>query len=241
METAFVFLDETGRLPVPRDRFFGVGLLKCPEPAVIQRPVQLLRDKLPFRAEMKWSEVRQNTLPIYRRALSCFFDCPEAKFACFITDKTVMDPNKRFGNQWRAYERLAAQLLVGNIRPNEQVTVLADEYSTPPGETFEENVRELVERRLQRGAISGVCRMRSTGVDLFQILDVLLGAVAYDYKLNAGLIGGNNPKMRMLTHIKNRFGVSTFVGGHHGDRLNVKEFGSAARARKEDYRKLARR
>ncbi len=199
--------------------------------------MQLLRDQEPFRAEMKWSEVRLNTLPIYKKAIGCFFNCPEAKFACFISDKTVMDPNQRFGNQWRAYERLASQLLIGNIRPDEQVTVLADEYSTPPGETFEENVCAPVERKLQREAISGVCCMRSTGVDLFQILDVLLGAVAYDYKLNAGLIEGWNPKMRLLTHIKNRFGVETFVGGHHGDRLNVKEFGSAARARQTASRR----
>ncbi len=240
METAFVFLDETGRLPVARDRFFGVGLVKVPEPAVIQRPLQRMRDQKLFRAEMKWSEVRLNTIPIYKQALSYFFDCTDAKFACFISDKTVMNPSKRFGNQWRAYERLAAQLLVGNIKPGEHVTVLADEYSTPASETFEENLRALVEKKLQRDAICGVCRMRSTGVDLFSILDILLGAVAYDYKLNAGLITGHNPKMRMLTHIKNRFDVETFVGGHHTDRLNVKEFGSAARSRPK-RRSLLRR
>jgi hypothetical protein len=83
--------------------------------------------------------------------------------------------------------------------------------------------------------------MRSTGVDLFQILDVLLGAVAYDYKLNAGLITGHNPKMRMLNHIKNRFDVRAFVGGHHGERLNVKEFGSAARAARGTPGSLMRR
>ena len=230
METAFVFLDETGRLPVPRDRFFGVGIIKIPEPAVIQRPLQRMRDQKEFRAEMKWGEVRLNTIPIYKQALSYFFDRPDAKFACFISDKDVMDPSKRFGNQWRAYERLAAQLLIGNIKPGEQVIVLADEYSSPPTETFEENLKAQVDKRLQRDAICGVCRMGSTGVDLFSILDILLGAVAYDYKLNAGLITGHNPKMRMLTHIKNRFGIDTFVGGHHLDKLNVKEFGSAARA-----------
>jgi hypothetical protein len=38
--------------------------------------------------------------------------------------------------------------------------------------------------------------MRSTGVDLFQILDLLLGAVAYDHKRAAGLLTGSssNPK-----------------------------------------------
>lgn len=227
MKSAFIFLDETGRLPVARDRFFAVGLLKCPEPAVIQRPMQRLRDQREFRAEMKWSEVRLNTLPIYRQALGFFFDCCDAKFSCYVTDKNVNDPIKRFGNQWRAYERLATSLLVGNIAPHERVTILADEYSTPPTETFEENLRGLVHKKLGREAVCGVCRMRSTGVDLFQILDVLLGAVAYDFKITARLAEPptHNPKGRLLSYIKDRFGVATFVGGHSDDRLNVKEFG----------------
>lgn len=235
MNSAFMFLDETGRLPVARDRFFAVGLLKIPEPAVIQRRMQRLRDQKEFRAEMKWSEVRLNSLPLYREALGFFFDCQEAKFSCFVTDKTINDPIKRYGNQWRAYERLSAQLLVGNISQGERVTVLADEYSTPVNEKFEENVRGLVDKKLQRHAVCGVCRMRSTGVDLFQILDVLLGAVAYDFKIAAGLIDTPNPKGRMLNFIKDRFGVQTFVGGHQAPRLNVKEFGSNPTAFQRAY------
>lgn len=235
MGSSFMFLDETGRLPVARDRFFAVGLLKCPEPAVIQRRMQRLRDQKEFRAEMKWSEVRLNTLPLYRQALSFFFDCEEAKFSCYVTDKTVNDPIKRFGNQWRAYERLATSLLVGNISQGERVTVLADEYSTPATETFEENLRSLVDKKLQRHAVCGVCRMRSTGVDIFQVLDVLLGAVAYDFKVSAGLMDTHNPKGRMLNFIKDRFGVQTFVGGHQGHRLNVKEFGSSTTAFQRAY------
>jgi hypothetical protein len=235
MNSAFMFLDETGRLPVARDRFFAVGLLKVPEPAVIQRHMQRLRDQKEFRAEMKWSEVRLNSLPLYRQALGFFFDCADAKFSCFVTDKTINDPIKRFGNQWRAYERLATSLLVGNISPGERVTVLADEYSTPVTETFEENLRRLVDKKLQRQAVCGVCRMRSTGVDLFQILDVLLGAVAYDFKVAAGLIDTQNPKGRLLNFIKDRFGVQTFVGGHQGPRLNVKEFGSNPTAFERAY------
>ncbi len=194
--------------------------------------MQRLRDQKEFRAEMKWSEVRKNSIPIYRKALGYFFDCTEAQFACFITDKTVNDPIRRFGNQWRAYERLAAQLIADNVGKNERITVLADEYSTPSNETFEENVRELVGKRLGREALCGVCRMRSTGVDLFQILDVLLGSVAYDYKVMAGLTSTNNPKGRLLSYIKDRFEISTFVGGHYDDRLKVKEFGKSTALRR---------
>jgi hypothetical protein len=224
--TSFAFLDETGRLPVARDRFFGVGLLKCPEPAVIQRPMQALRDRKDFRVELKWAEVRQNVLPLYKEAVRCFLRCQEAQFACFIADKQANDPIARFGDQWRAYERLAAQLVIGNIAPNETVTVLADEYSTPSNQRFEENLRAHIDQRLGRRAVTGVCRMRSIGVDTFQILDLLLGAVAYDYKGDAGLLTGSptNPKGQLLAFIKNELGVTAFAGGQRTSRVNVAEY-----------------
>ncbi|HEV2250275.1 MAG TPA: hypothetical protein VGT60_07200 [Candidatus Limnocylindria bacterium] len=114
--------------------------------------------------------------------------------------------------------------------PHEYVTVLADEYSTPAHVTFEEDFQKHVEDKFQRRAIIGVCRMRSTGVDLFQVLDLLVGAVAYDYKLQAGLVDAatRSPKRELLMHILGGFGIKTFVGGVRGPRLNVAEFGHPA-------------
>src|SRR2546423_296237 len=108
-------MDETGRLPIAMDRFFAVGILKCPEPAVIQRPLQALRDKRHFRSEIKWFEVTPHTVSLYKDALECFFGCAEATFACFIADKSSKNPLARFKNQWEAYEWMASQLLIGNI------------------------------------------------------------------------------------------------------------------------------
>lgn len=107
------------------------------------------------------------------------------------------------------------------------MSILADEYSTPISVTFEEDLQKQVEDSLRRRAIIGVCRMRSTGVDLFQVLDLLLGAVAYDYKLKAGLIPatGKSPKRELLAHILAGFAVPKFVAGVRGPRLNVAEYG----------------
>jgi len=109
------------------------------------------------------------------------------------------------------------------------VTILADEYSTPPTVTFEESLQKDIEDRLRRRAVIGVCRMRSTGVDLLQVIDLLLGAVAYDYKRAAGLIptSTKSPKPELLAHILGGFGITTFVGGARGTRLNVAEYGAA--------------
>jgi hypothetical protein len=103
--------------------------------------------------------------------------------------------------------------------------VLADEYSTPAKVDFEGNVRRCVNGRLGQKVVVGICRMRSTGVDLFQVLDVLLGAVVYDYKMQAGLIpgAGSPPKVDVLNHIRGNLGVASLIGGIKGRRINIAE------------------
>lgn len=105
--------------------------------------------------------------------------------------------------------------------------MIADEYSTPPTETFEENVRDYVNRALNRGAVAGVGRMRSSGVDLLQLVDLLLGAVVYEYKAASGVVDlvPNTPKAKLLQHLKQQAGVKTFVGGYRDERLNIAEYG----------------
>jgi hypothetical protein len=159
--------------------------------------------------------------------VDCFFACPAAAFACYISDKKTADPIRAYGNQWRAYEGLACHLLLATVGPTEHLIVLADEYSTPAQVTFEANVRDCVNTRLRQKHVIGICRMRSTGVDLFQVLDVLLGAVAYDHKRCAGVLpgGGSAPKLALLEYIQARAGISTFVGGVATGRCTVIEGG----------------
>jgi len=70
--------------------------------------------------------------------------------------------------------------------------------------------------------------MRSSGVDLLQMIDLLLGAVVYEYKAESGVVdlAAYKPKVRLLKHIKTRAGVKTFVGGFRDARLNIAEYGS---------------
>ncbi len=102
----------------------------------------------------------------------------------------------------------------------------ADEYSTPPGETFEENVRDYVNARLKRQAVAGVCRMRSTGVDLLQLVDLVLGAVVYEHKAKSGIVAlaSYKPKVKLLQHLKSTLGAKTFVGGYKDECLNIAEY-----------------
>jgi hypothetical protein len=225
IEHSFGFLDETGTLHAARDPFFAVGLLRCREPYTLLRPLQRMRDRQSFYDELKWNKVSAKKMPILKTVIDVFFGCAEASFSAFIVDKQQHDVIARFGGQFEAYEAVARQLVRGSIRRGEVMWVIADEYSTPPTVTFEENVRDHVNRAFRRQAVAGVCRMRSSGVDLLQLADILLGAVVFDHKLKLG-IARYKPKRELLDYIKCKGGVSSFVGDHQDNKLNVREYGS---------------
>lgn len=222
---AFGFLDETGTLASPRDPFFAVGLLRCRNPYELQRPMQRIRDRKHFYDEIKWGKVSAKKIDILKILVDVFFSA-EASLTVFVTDKRKHDVIARFDGQFGAYEALARQLVHGSIRRGETMFLIADEYSTPPGETFEENVRDYVNKKLRRRAVAGVCRMRSTGVDLLQLIDLFVGAIVYEYKAESGTVGlaDYKPKTQLLTHIKKRAGVRTFVGGYRDDGINVADY-----------------
>lgn len=225
LKFGFGFLDETGTLGGPRDPFFGVGLLRCNEPYQLLRPMQRIRDRQHFYDEIKWNKVSEKKLPLMIDLLNVFLSS-DATFSAFIADKQKHDVIGRFGGPFQAYEALARQLVRGSVRRGEILWIVADEYSTPPGETFEENVRDAINRSFRRDAIAGVCRMRSSGVDLLQLIDLILGAVVYEYKASTGVVSlaKYKPKVKVLDHLKMRSGVATFLGGYRDARLNIAEY-----------------
>lgn len=162
-------------------------------------------------------------MPILETLIDVFYGCADASFSAFVVDKQQHDVIGRFGGAFEAYEALARQLVRGSVRRGETMWIIADEYSTPPTVTFEENVRDHVNAKLRRHAVVGVCRMRSSGIDLLQLADVLLGAVVYDHKLARGL-GGYSAKRDLLEYLKTKAGAKSFVGGYADAKLNVAEY-----------------
>jgi hypothetical protein len=189
----------------------------------VLRPLQRMRDRGKFYDEIKWNKVSAKKMPLLQTGIDVFFGCQDASFSAFIVDKQQHDVIARFGGQFEAYDALARQLVRGSIRRGEVLWVIADEYSTPPTVTFEENVRDYVNHKLRRQAVAGVCRMRSSGVDLLQLTDILLGAAVFEHKLARGL-ASYKPKRELLDYIKHKAGATTFIGGYQDNRLNVREY-----------------
>lgn len=220
--TSVAFLDETGSISA--DRFFAVGCLKLGEPSYLTRRIQALRDQWHWYDEIHWVDVTRKALPFYRLVVEEVASCPDAAFSCFVADRSRSDPVARFRTPSAAYARLAAQLLVGSIKPCEVVFVLADAYSTPADVCIELDIKRLVNKRFGRLAVSSVCRLDSKSADPLQVADLLTSAVAFEFRQSAGLASATSPKAKLMEYVFQCFGVTTVLGGARTSTLNVAQY-----------------
>jgi hypothetical protein len=213
-------LDESGS--ISNDRFFVVGCLKVPEPSDLLRAVQKLRDRAHWYQEIHFVDMTKKSLGFYKQVVDTIAGA-DAQYSCFVADRDTADPLFRFGTPWRAYEKLAEQLLIGSIhnRSRELITVLADNYSTPDDVFFEKDVRSAVNRRLRRLAIASVCRLDSRAADPLQLVDLLTSAVTFEFRQSAGLASEYSPKAQLAQYVRDAYGVDTFLNSYRGPKMNV--------------------
>lgn len=223
LSTGMMFLDETGMLRSTRDPVFILGAIHSLEPAILTRQIGAIRDKHHWYDEMKWTEIVKSNrnLQGYREVLQAFFNSrlDEARFSCLVMAKSTLDLQHYFNNNvWEAYESFAVLEVFFAVQNDEILTVLADEMSVPPGVYFEENLCRRVNERKGRLAIAKALRVRSKGCDLLQLADVLVGAIAYDFKLKLGTLPTppSPAKLDLLKLIKDASRAKDFTIGYRG-------------------------
>lgn len=212
----FGFLDETGLLHSPAtDRIFALGLLVCPNPRELHRAITRLKNKRRYHQEFKFTSVSKQNLRVYLELIDIFFDCISNRFHIMIVDKQNLKIPKTI-SPTTVYNRIAADLIAGSIdrassRQSEYMTILADDVSTSKDDKFERIIRDRVKQKQRRNALFGIARLESHAVSEIQIVDVLLGLVAYEYKIKMGIVRGSGAKLRLLKHLKRKLSVTTLA------------------------------
>lgn len=209
---ATAFLDESGIISA--DRFFSIGLVKSAKAPKLLRAIHKFRDKNHWYDEIKWYDITKKSVPIYKEIIDVCFASPDLlEFYCFVADRSVADPVKRFGSQWDAYGKLAEQLVVASTHPDELVAIMADNYSTPDHILFEEDLRAAVNRRLRRLAAVSVVRLDSRSSDGLQIADLLTSAVTFEFRAAQGLAKKESPKGQVAEYVKQALGCPSCLTG----------------------------
>ncbi|MDQ3985221.1 MAG: DUF3800 domain-containing protein [Actinomycetota bacterium] len=220
--TAICFFDESGVLgrkaTDPRDKYFGVGMIKCREPYYLTETLRVLRDRRSYYKEMKWTLADNRNLRIYKMVVDEYFKTAgpvNGLFSALIVEAAKVDLRRYYGGStWKAYEWFAAQLLKATMNPAEVLTVLADELSTPPDVQFEVDLKSKINNEFGRLAIADVARIRSSGSDIMQMTDILLGGVMYNFLLADGALPNpGRAKKTLHDHICSHVHVKSFDKG----------------------------
>lgn len=203
----FGYLDETGLLHTPAtDRFFGMGLVILSNPRSLHRGIISLKNQRCYYKELKFSAVNKDNLLIYKKLVDLIFSTSNLRFNCNIIDKTINSTKNPIGS----YNGYAGYLIANSIdqaNPNssEYITVLADDVSTNNiNDKFEAMVRYRIKKVTNRNALFGICRLESHAVTEIQVCDVLLGAVAYGYKMSAGSVRTKSAKAKLVKYIQQK-------------------------------------
>ncbi|MBI1856781.1 DUF3800 domain-containing protein [Candidatus Saccharibacteria bacterium] len=211
----FGYLDETGLLHSPAtDKVFGLGLTICHNPKKLHRDIINFRNRRKYYKEFKSTDIRTQNLPIYKELLDIFFDSHSVSFSGLLFDKKQLDLNKYFkGDYERAYGVYVAKLISDALeaessKGSNYIVVLADDVSTSKDDHFEKVVKEKVKMRLRRNAVFGVARLESHAITEIQMTDVLLGIVAYSFKVKFGMVKGKGAKLEMVKYMQKKLGVS---------------------------------
>lgn len=229
----FGFLDEVGLLHTPQeDRVFGLGLLKLRHPAHLHKEIIRYKNKIRFHDEFKFSNVRDANLKIYKGLLDVYFDTHFTDFSVIIFDKKYLDIKNVFkNNHFKAYNAFCAMLIIKSLDTSEYITVIADDVSTPKADHFEKEVKEKIKGKLRRNALFGICRLESHAISEIQVVDVLLGTIAYSFKIKYGLVKLNrrNAKFKLMQHLQKHLNISLLStsGEYHlrfGRKFLLKEF-----------------
>lgn len=232
----FGYLDETGLLHSPAtDKVFGLGLIICHNPKKLHRDIINFRNKRKYYREFKSTDIRTHNLPVYKELVDIFINSGNVSFSGLLFDKKQLDLNKYFkGNYEKAYGVYVAKLIADALeeessKGSNYIVVLADDISTSKDDRFEKVVKERVKMRLRRNAVFGVARLESHAITEIQMTDVLLGIVAYAFKVKFGMVKGRGAKLEMVKYLQKQLGVEKIsqtqkLKKRGGLRFSVEEF-----------------
>ena len=225
IRTPFAFFDETGSINDQANRFFCLGMIKCMQPFYLDSKIREIRQRNHFYDEIKWNTLSKAKLSVIKEIVNAVFETPGIYFSCIVINKDNLDFEEKFkSNPYKAYQEFTEILLKQSIEANEILTVLADFVTTPKAIKFEVDVKHNVNKSLDRLAIGGIHRVDSKGVNIIQMVDLLIGSVIYCYKKDLKLVSGDKNKLKVLSNILERLNRKDFVGGLKTKRFKVLEY-----------------
>ena len=184
--------------------------------------IRILRKNNHF--EMKSDNLRKSVETYYKKMIDIFLSDQENRFSAMVIDKTRPTFNNHDNHDaWEDYTAYTAKLIAKEMEniPEDNLCVVVDEITKPHNKAL--SLENTIFSKLREETINhtevhfdnifGVLSIESHSNMLMQLSDVLLGAVMYDFKKEAGLNSERteNRKEDFVDNIRQTFNVGTLA------------------------------
>lgn len=206
-----VYCDESCHLQHDQQRVMVLGAVWCPTAAAPRINRDLRRIKTDFHMspgfETKWTKVSPAALGFYVRCLDYFFSNPDLHFRVLVVpDKSKLDHDRfdQTHDEW--YYKMYFEMLKAILSPSGRFRMYIDVKDTRGSEKIAKLHTVLCNSMydFSHHVIHTVQLVRSHEVQLMQLTDLLVGAVAY---ANRGL-NTSEAKLALVEHLRTRSGYS---------------------------------
>lgn len=216
-----IYCDESCHLQAGAGSHMVLGGIVCPsseKEEIFERIKAIKKENGLSSAEMKWTRVAKGKLAAYRDLINFFFDKENLRFRAVVIDKSKLDHGRFDHTHDQFYYKMYFLHLEWFISTGNHYNIYLDIKDT----LGVEKVKKLQEvlcnshHDFNMEYIARIQEVRSHEIALMQIVDILIGAIAYANKYPSG--GQSAAKNELVALIRERSGCSlmksTFVGAH---------------------------
>lgn len=208
-----VYCDESCHLEHDESNVMVIGAVWCNQGQVrkVNQYIREIKEKHGVKpeAELKWTKVAPIKKNLYMEMVNYFFDNSELYFRCIvIPDKGSLEHGRfqQTHDDW--YYKMYFDMLKGIFSPADMYEIyidIKDTHSNQKVKKLEEVCRNSI-YDFNGESIKRIQPIRSDEVQLMQLVDILIGAVAYQNRIFPENHRKSETKLALIDLIKQRSG-----------------------------------
>ncbi len=203
------YCDESLHLPNDNSKIMVLGGIWCPKDKcrLINEQIREIKKRHNICHEMKWVKLSESKKDAYLELIKFFFDCDDLHFRVLVVDnKDALQHNKYNQNHDEWYYKMYFRMLKTILDPVDIYNIYLD-IKDSKSKTKIQKLREVLQNSrydFSNHMIKNMQVIRSDEVEIMQIVDILIGAMAYISR-NLSKVTAKN---EIISYIKERSGYS---------------------------------
>lgn len=196
------YCDESSHLQNDHKQYMVLGYISAPYNRIkkIKEEIKFLRVKHTNGLEIKWSNLNNWNYPFYSELFDYFIGKSDINFRSIIVDKHKFMAEKCDSDYDKFYYLMYYQLLIHKLDASSKYNIYLD-IKDDLSHYRIEKLKEILNVKL--GIIEKIQHVRSHEIDLLQLCDLFIGAMAYkmNYEERTSVA-----KIKLIDRIEKRLG-----------------------------------